>query len=192
MVKSIGERIKQIRQERKLSQVQFAQTLSVSQTVVTDWERDLRTPQAEMIVKISDLFSVSCDWILTGNKAENLNTVKELGLSNDVIDRLRDYKKNTILNLPKVLNQLCKYEFLLSDLNMFLKTDFRKPYTIQKDGLTEGFPTVLFSDINGNGIVNGFCIPEMIELTDFTLYENAALIGLIESIKKAKSGGDQK
>ena len=55
----MNERIKQLRLERGLSQVDLARRLSVSKQSVSNWENDNILPSIEMLVRISRLFSVS-------------------------------------------------------------------------------------------------------------------------------------
>ena len=59
-----NERIKQLRLERGLSQVDLARRLSVSKQSVSNWENDNILPSIEMLVRISRLFSVSTDFLL--------------------------------------------------------------------------------------------------------------------------------
>lgn len=60
----LNERIKQLRLERGLSQVDLARKLSVSKQSVSNWENDNILPSIEMLVKLSHLFSVSTDFLL--------------------------------------------------------------------------------------------------------------------------------
>ncbi|MBQ8427921.1 MAG: helix-turn-helix transcriptional regulator [Clostridia bacterium] len=63
-MKGIGRRIKEIRQENKLSQKQFGELLSVSQDTVSLWENEKSLPAAEFIIAIAKIFNVSADYIL--------------------------------------------------------------------------------------------------------------------------------
>ena len=60
----LNERIKQLRVERGLSQVDLARRLSVSKQSVSNWENDNILPSIEMLLRISRLFSVSTDFLL--------------------------------------------------------------------------------------------------------------------------------
>ena len=57
-------RIKELRQEQKLTQIQLAQRLFVDQTAVSKWEKEIAFPSAEMQRKLADLFNVSIDYLL--------------------------------------------------------------------------------------------------------------------------------
>lgn len=59
-----SEQIKKLRNEKGLSQKKLAEELFVSQTTIWKWETGSATPDPEMIVKISDLFGVTADYLL--------------------------------------------------------------------------------------------------------------------------------
>lgn len=60
----LNERIKQLRTERGLSQVDLAEKLGVSKQSVSNWENDNIQPSIEMLLKISRIFSVTTDYLL--------------------------------------------------------------------------------------------------------------------------------
>ncbi len=63
-IERIGNRIKELRLERKLSQQKFGEILSVSQDTVSLWEKGKSVPTAEFLITISKNFDVSVDYIL--------------------------------------------------------------------------------------------------------------------------------
>lgn len=60
----IGVRIKELRAEKKMSQSELGRILSVSQDTVSLWENSKSVPPADIIIKLSEIFAVSCDYIL--------------------------------------------------------------------------------------------------------------------------------
>ena len=60
----IGERIKELRLENKLSQAKLGSLLLVSQDTVSLWEKGKSLPTAEYIIAICKLFEISADYIL--------------------------------------------------------------------------------------------------------------------------------
>lgn len=58
------ERIKELRLERKLSQMQLAKKLDVSQSAVAKWELGKTEPTASSIVKMAKFFGETADYIL--------------------------------------------------------------------------------------------------------------------------------
>ncbi len=59
-----GDTIKNLRLSHNISQVQLANKLSVSKQTISNWENNNILPSIEMLVKISDFFSVSTDFLL--------------------------------------------------------------------------------------------------------------------------------
>ena len=70
---AVGNRIYQLRTARGMSQRGLAQVLgSDSNELVARWERGASSPSAEALVKLSEFFDVSVDWILKGEKDEQI------------------------------------------------------------------------------------------------------------------------
>ena len=59
-----GDMMKNLRQSRSLNQVQLANLLNVSKQTVSNWENNNILPSIDMLVKISQFFSVSTDYLL--------------------------------------------------------------------------------------------------------------------------------
>lgn len=51
---NIGDTIKRVRNEAKMTQVEFSKSLEISQTAVTEYERGIRTPSLKVAKKIID------------------------------------------------------------------------------------------------------------------------------------------
>lgn len=60
----IGSRLKNLREGRHLTQAQFAEDMNVSQQAVGKWERDLASPNDEMLKTIATYFNVTIDYLL--------------------------------------------------------------------------------------------------------------------------------
>ena len=56
--------IKKLRQEKELTQVQLAGLLKIDQTTVSKWELEKALPDPQMLIKLSDFFDVSTDYLL--------------------------------------------------------------------------------------------------------------------------------
>lgn len=61
---TLGEKIRQLRKDRKLSQTQLAKILSISQDTISLWETGKSLPDANNIVAICKFFEVSADYLL--------------------------------------------------------------------------------------------------------------------------------
>ena len=60
----LGDIVKQLRLSHNLSQVQLAKSLNVSKQTVSNWENNNILPSIDMLVKLSDFFSVPTDYLL--------------------------------------------------------------------------------------------------------------------------------
>lgn len=60
----IGKRIYELRTEKGLSQVKLGEMLSVSQDTISLWEKSKSYPPVEIVILLSKIFEVSCDYIL--------------------------------------------------------------------------------------------------------------------------------
>lgn len=60
-----GNRIEKIRTAYNWTQVQLAKKLNVSKQTVSNWENNNILPSIEMLVKLSNTFSVSTDYLLS-------------------------------------------------------------------------------------------------------------------------------
>lgn len=71
-------RLKELRQKHNLSQKEFAKILKVTTGTVGNWEVGTREPDFKMLIKISNIFNVSCDYILDRfpNDDENENRIR--------------------------------------------------------------------------------------------------------------------
>ena len=65
------QRLKTLREQKGLSQTEFADALGVAQSTVGGWESGARKPNLEIIDKIAEFFGVSCDYILGRVEYEN-------------------------------------------------------------------------------------------------------------------------
>jgi len=62
----IGRRIAALRREANISQAELARKLQVSPSAVGMYEQGRREPSADILVKLSRIFRVSTDYLLTG------------------------------------------------------------------------------------------------------------------------------
>lgn len=60
----LGDIIKTLRLSHNLNQVQLAKSLCVSKQTVSNWENNNILPSIDMLVKLSDFFSVPTDYLL--------------------------------------------------------------------------------------------------------------------------------
>jgi len=66
---TLGQRIQKGRKEAGLSQEELAEQLGVSRQAVSRWENDNGYPEMEKIIRLSQIYQVSLDY-LVGNEQE--------------------------------------------------------------------------------------------------------------------------
>ena len=71
---SLGEKLAKLRRENNYTQEQLAEVLNVSRQSISKWESDLVYPETDKIIKISNLFNCSLDYLL---KDDVVNTSNE-------------------------------------------------------------------------------------------------------------------
>ena len=59
-----GDKLREIRLARNVSQKQLADVLYISQQAIAKWESNRSSPNPEMINKLADYFGVSVDYLL--------------------------------------------------------------------------------------------------------------------------------
>ena len=62
---SIGETIKLLRKEANMTQTDLAKLLNTSQDTVSLWERDKSLPDINFLIKLTKIFKVTSDYILS-------------------------------------------------------------------------------------------------------------------------------
>ena len=135
------ERLKSLRKKCGYTQVSLAETLGVSKGTVAMWETGKRTPDFEILIRLSDLFDVRTDYIL--GKSNDSSSAK---LSDDNIEQLGCWELESVYtdlmklylsldsfgqkdveNLIKSEAQRCKEQNTLQDVsNMAVQITIKK------------------------------------------------------------------
>ena len=105
---SIGNNIKALREERKLTQDQVAEALGISFQAVSSWERDEYKPDTEKLIKLAEIFDVSVSAIAE----EKRNTFKTRDTIYDW-EHMKTYVKTSARNY-KLSNTLKAVDFAVA------------------------------------------------------------------------------
>ena len=101
MAYEIGEKIKLYREDRNLSQKDFAQKIGVSNSRVSNWEQGINRPDVDFVKKICEVLNVSPSELLDIHlDTEELTEHEKL--------LIRNYRINT--DLQKAVNILLGLE----------------------------------------------------------------------------------
>ena len=77
---AFAERLKELRKQAHLTQVELAKRLGIGQSSYADWERGKKKPTQENLVKIAQILNVSVDYLVgnSENKDEDLDNIELL------------------------------------------------------------------------------------------------------------------
>ncbi|OSA84121.1 transcriptional regulator [Clostridium botulinum] len=89
----LGDRLKELREEKQLTQEELGKFLNVSRQAISSYESEDTEPSISNLIKLADIFNVSLDYLLGRTKERyNLN--------------LKDKKnKELLLDLIKVIEK---------------------------------------------------------------------------------------
>lgn len=110
-MKTVGERLKALREDNDLTQTKLSKELQLSRTAISSYEIDNATPSLEVLIKYADYFNVSTDYILGRVKDPNLK-IKDNGIIQITTKKEAD---DTIIN-----------EFLEEALRFYNKKKLKK------------------------------------------------------------------
>lgn len=143
---TIGERIQEQRKKKGMTQDELKDVVSIAKrSYIAMWETGKREVKPEYIIKLADFFGVSCDYLLRGVEAENVDVNRQLGLSEDTITILKKFTKYSTTNgkennsmynhAIKGLNEIFKttqsHQFFML-LHYYLNADFKEPVKIDQ------------------------------------------------------------
>lgn len=68
-MKTMGTRLKELRLNAGYTGEEVGRMLQVSKSAISMWEKDLRSPSADLIERFADIYGVSTDYIITGRES---------------------------------------------------------------------------------------------------------------------------
>ncbi len=88
-----GEKLKQLRKSRGLTQKELGAKVGLSKAVVSKYENDLGYPSLDVIVKIAAFFNVTTDYLLGAKQGKTLDvtglTDTQLAIINQLITEFK-------------------------------------------------------------------------------------------------------
>jgi len=116
----IGERLKNLRNERSISQPELGKIIGVSQQSISCYENYTRDPDTETLKKIAQYFDVSTDYLL--GKTDVRNPEKELQTEKELVKKFRMLSSGNKENLLNYLDYLISINFYESSKKETLST----------------------------------------------------------------------
>lgn len=113
---TLGEKLAKVRKEKNITQEQLADYLGVSRQSISKWESDIAYPETDKLIRMSELFDCSLDYLLKESVTEKANdtetpdgakttVISPLGIRAFKIFNLFDYEyksKRTLFGVPLV------------------------------------------------------------------------------------------
>lgn len=67
----IGERIRELRKRKKMTQADVARKVGVSSPTITQWENNQTAPKGDNLLKVSQVLGCTPDWLISGKGHPN-------------------------------------------------------------------------------------------------------------------------
>lgn len=97
---TLGDKLSKKRKEKNLTQEQLADILGVSRQAISKWESDLAYPETDKLIRISELFDCSLDYLLKDTEeTENTQNINGFSLPLKALFHERKSEK-TIHGMP--------------------------------------------------------------------------------------------
>lgn len=103
--KQIGKRIRGIREDHELTQVQLGKTLGLSASYISHLEAGNRNMSLDVLISISNKFDVSLEYLIFGNKSPNkaVSSVMEDDLLSDLAKIFKTEKGEELRRVVRIL-----------------------------------------------------------------------------------------
>lgn len=149
---NLGNKIKRLRQNNKMSQLELATALGVSRSAIAGYENGYTTPSLDVINKMSKIFEVSVDELMDTNKDGKFVYKFDM----DKIAKIQnssDYKQKYFKNYELIYKEYLKKILNEHELDKILKSILNdlalgKNFTWEGEVLTEKDKENLYEFIN--------------------------------------------
>lgn len=127
-LEEIGDRLRRLREGKGWTQEELAAMLHLSRSAWKAKEEGRGDLKTDLILQLSQLFSVTADYILTGIEAHNAGIAAETGLQEAAINFLRHQYKNgpEIAAVNMILGERRGQE-IIDYIWTYLQADFEPP-----------------------------------------------------------------
>ena len=139
---SFGDRLRELRKSKKLTQVQVSEMIDVQQGTYSRWENGTLEPNLEAVVKLAKLFDTTTDYLLGKTIYSTLDVVPH-PITRIDLKKLKEFNKTElddlkfaiVMNgikshstLPKYLDELVSENNLDEEEQEILHTLFKEVY----------------------------------------------------------------
>lgn len=120
--KKTGKFIAQLRKEKKMTQDDLAKKLFVDRTTISKWELGENNISIDTLVKISDLFDITINELILGEKITNDNIEKISSVTVDALKKGLKFKRYFCLSIATIILLIVMFlcYYFLSTYNAFM------------------------------------------------------------------------
>lgn len=94
----IADRIKFLREEKKITQAELSRQLGITRSSVNAWELGISVPSTQYVVELASIFRVSTDYLLGVAPTATINvaglTEEDVQMVQKLVYHLRDKNKS--------------------------------------------------------------------------------------------------
>ena len=98
MTYKFAENLKNLRTSKGLTQTQLAQRLWLNKSIISAYENETRTPSLEVLIKLSNEFNVSMEYLLGIEREKTIDisglTEEQITVVSSLVDLLRKENNN--------------------------------------------------------------------------------------------------
>lgn len=122
---SIGERISELRKERKLSQIQLADALDVTRQAVSKWENDQTAPDTIKLIQLADLLETDVEYLATGR-----HSARKAAPTVVTVEKIVDNVVEKVIEKPVYIEKVVEVEKIVETVveKPVIKKVFRTKY----------------------------------------------------------------
>ncbi len=103
--KSMGEFISKLREEKEITQKELGEKLGVTEKDISNWEKNVSTPDTDAVSKLSEFFGVSSEEF-TNSKTSSNPVIKKINYIIDIVLRAIPVAMGAALIVTTTMGQI--------------------------------------------------------------------------------------
>lgn len=108
-METLGSRLKEARERKRLTQLQVAERLGISNGTLSGYERNYRDPDTNTLAELAKIYGVTTDYLMTGKENGELHNETEI-----------DYKRKEIMKIINNTDDLKEIDLTLDVIKRML------------------------------------------------------------------------
>ncbi|PCN42314.1 hypothetical protein B9C88_21695 [Brevibacillus laterosporus] len=100
---SLGSRLKQARENKRLTQIHVAKKLGISNGTLSGYERNYRDPDTETLSQLAGIYEVSLDWLVGKTSSSTKEFTSDTEQIQNILDSLPSDKRKYFLEQISII-----------------------------------------------------------------------------------------